>query len=365
VKVIISAGGTGGHIYPAISIINKIKEYDRDSEFLYIGTTNRMEHEIIPNLGIPYLGIEITGLSKNILKSLNSLKLLTKSMKIVKTKIKEFNPDIVIGVGGYVTFPVIYEAHKLGIKTIVHEQNSIPGKSNKILSKYADKILVSLPGSIKYFPQEKTVFTGNPRSSEVVVSKKINKKDLGLSEDKKLVLLVMGSLGSLTINKSLSEIIPKFKEKDYEVIVVTGKNYYDSFKDIKIKNVKIVPFLDNMLQVLKVCDLIVTRAGASTIAEITAIGLPSILVPSPYVANNHQFYNAMELVNAHAACLLEEKDFKSDLLLKDIDLVLNDKKMYKEMHENALKLGKTNSSDEILKIIIGLLGSDLNGENNK
>ena len=365
VKVIISAGGTGGHIYPAISIINKIKEYDKNAEFLYIGTTDRMEHEIIPNMGIPYLGIEISGLSRNISKSLKSLKLLAKSMKIVKHEIKKFNPDIVIGVGGYVTFPVIYEAKKLGYKTLVHEQNSIPGKSNKILSKYTDKILVSLPGSIKYFPKEKVIFTGNPRSSEVVKTKKINKKDLGLSDSKPLVLLVMGSLGSLTINESLLDIIPKFKDKDYEVIVVTGKNYYDRFKSFNIKNVKIVPFLDNMLQVLKVCDLIVTRAGASTIAEITAIGLPSILVPSPYVANNHQFYNAMELVEAEAARLLEEKDFKSDLLLKEIDLVLNDKTLYKKMHDNALKLGKTNSSDEILKIIVGLLGSDLNGEYNK
>ena len=364
-RVIISAGGTGGHIYPAISIINKIKEYDKSSEFLYIGTTNRMEHEIIPEKGIPYLGIEITGLSKNVIKSLKSMKLLTKSMKIVRKKIKEFNPDIVIGVGGYVTFPVIYEAKKLGYKTMIHEQNSIPGKSNRILSKYTDKILVSLPGSIKYFPEEKTVFTGNPRSSEVVKAIKINKKDLGLTESKKLVLLVMGSLGSLTINKCLMEIIPKFKDKDYEVIVVTGKNYYDNFSHVKVQNVKIVPFLDNMLQVLKVCDLIVTRAGASTIAEITAIGLPSILVPSPYVANNHQFYNAMELVDAKAARLLEEKNFESDSLLKEIDVVLNDKKLYKEMHENALKLGRVNSSDEILKIIIDLLGSDLNERNNK
>ena len=364
-KVVISAGGTGGHIYPAISIINKIKEYDKNASILYIGTTDRMEHEIIPKMHIPYFGIEISGLSKNIGKSVKSIKLLTKSLKIVKKKISEFKPDIVIGVGGYVTFPVIYEAHKLGIKTIIHEQNSIPGKSNKLLTKYVDKILVSLPGSIKYFHKDKVVLTGNPRSSEAVKALKINKKELGFHENKKLVLIVMGSLGSFTINKELLEIIPKFKNKNYEVLLVTGKNYYDNFKDIKVDNVKIVPFLENMLNVLKVCDLIVTRAGASTIAEITAIGLPSILVPSPYVANNHQFHNAMELVNANAANLLEEKEFKSDSLLKKIDLVLNDKMLANEMHLNALKLGTINSSDEILKTIINLLGSDLNGENNK
>ncbi len=364
-KIVISAGGTGGHIYPAISIIKKIKEADKNSQFLYIGTTDRMEHEIIPKEGIPYIGIEMKGLSKNIKKSISSLKLLMKSMKIVKTELKKFNPDIVIGVGGYVTFPVIYEAKKLGYKTLIHEQNSIPGKSNKILIKYADKIAVSLPGSIKYFPKEKVIFTGNPRSSEVANAKKIDKKELGLSHDKKLVLIVMGSLGSMTINKELENIIPKFKDKDYEVILVTGKNYYDNFKKYEIKNVKIVPFLDNMLNVLKSCDLIVTRAGASTIAEVTAIGLPSILVPSPYVANNHQFYNAKELVDAKASILLEEKDFNANNLLEKIDYVLNNKTLYKEMHENSLKLGKVTSSEEILKIILNLVGSDLNGENNK
>ncbi|MBQ8892265.1 MAG: undecaprenyldiphospho-muramoylpentapeptide beta-N-acetylglucosaminyltransferase [Bacilli bacterium] len=364
-RVIISAGGTGGHIYPAISIINKIKEYDKSSEFLYIGTTDRMESEIIPKLSIPYFGIEMKGLSKNVTKSFKSLRLLLKSMNIVRNKIKEFNPDIVIGVGGYVTFPVIYEAHKLGYKTMIHEQNSISGKTNRQLAKYASVVAVSLPRSINYFPKEKVVFTGNPRSSEIIKAQPIKKKELGLSDDKKLVLIVMGSLGSMTINEELLDIVPKFKNKNYEVILVTGKNYYDNFKDIKINNVKIVPFLDNMLNVLKVCDLIVTRAGASTIAEITSIGLPSILVPSPYVANNHQFYNAKELVDAGASLMLLERDFKSDSLLEKIDLVLNDKDMSEKMHEASLKLGKPNSSDEILQVIINILGSDLNGEYNK
>ena len=364
-KVIISAGGTGGHIYPAISIINTIKEYDKNSEFLYIGTTNRMESKIVPKRNIPYFGIEMIGLSKNIFKCLKSVNLTLKSMKIVRKKIKEFNPDIVIGVGGYVTFPVIYEAYKLGYKTLIHEQNSISGKTNRLLSKYALKVAVSLPGSLKYFPKEKVIFTGNPRSSEVVLAAPLKKEELKLHKNKKLVLIVMGSLGSMTINKELLNIIPKFQDKDYEVILVTGQNYYDEFKDIKINNVKIVPFLDNMLNVLKVCDLIVTRAGASTIAEITAIGLPSILVPSPYVANNHQYYNAKELVDANASIMIPEVEFKSDSLLEKIDLVLNDKKLYKKMHEGALKLGKTNSNEEILKAIISIIGSETNGEYNK
>ena len=363
-KVIISAGGTGGHIYPAISIINYIKKHDKNAKFLYIGTTDRMECEIIPKLNIPYFGIEIKGLSKNIFKSLKSLKLLLKSNKILKTEIKKFNPDIVIGVGGYVTFPVIYSAHKLGYKTLIHEQNSISGKTNRLLGKYANKVLISMEGSKKFFSEEKTILTGNPRSSEAYEAKKISKNLLGLTDNKKLVLIVMGSLGSLTINNVLIDIIPKFKTKDYEVLLVTGKNYYDKFKNNKLNNVKIVPFLDNMLNVLKVCDLIVTRAGASTIAEITAIGLPSILIPSPYVANNHQYFNALELVNHNAAILLEEKDFNSDLLLQKIDLVLNNQNLRNNLHDNALELGVTNSNELIFKEIKDLIGSDENGEYN-
>ena len=350
-KIIISAGGTGGHIYPAISIINKIKEHDKNAEFLYIGTTDRMEHEIIPSLDIPYVGIKIKGLSKNIFKDIQSVYLLTSSLIKVKKIIKEYNPDIVIGVGGYVTFPVIYTSYKLGYKTFIHEQNSIPGKSNKFLAKYATKIAVSLPGSMKYFPSEKTIFTGNPRSSEAITAKQIKKYEIGLTENKKFVLIVMGSLGSMTINKELERIASSFKNKDYEVMIVTGKKYFDSFKDVKIKNVKIVPFLNNMLNVLKVCDLIVTRAGASTIAEITALGIPSILVPSPYVANNHQLYNAMELVDNKASELILESDFNATNLITKIDNLLNNPKVLKEMHLNAIKLSNPQASELIYKEI--------------
>ncbi len=363
-KVIISAGGTGGHIYPALSIIEKLKEKEKKLEILYIGTINRMEHEIVPEKGIPYVGIEISGLSKNPIKSFKSLFLLQKSFGKVKKVLKEFNPDLVIGVGGYVTFPVIYMAKRLGYKTMIHEQNSIPGKSNKFLIKYTDKIAVSLPGSLKYFPADKVVLTGNPRSSEIQKANPLKKYEIGLTEHKKLVLIVMGSLGSMTINKELETIVPKFKDKDYEVIIVTGKNYFDDFKEYNLKNVKIVPFLNNMLNVLKICDLIVTRAGASTIAEITAIGLPSILVPSPYVANNHQYYNAMELVNNKASILLEEKDFNAGNLLKEIDNVLSNEKLLKKIHTNALKLGKPNSSDLIYQVIKELVGNR-DGRNNQ
>lgn len=354
-RVIISAGGTGGHIYPAISIINKIKEKEPNSEILYIGTTDRMECEIIPKLNIKYVGIEMKGLKKNIVKSVKALYLFKKAISKCRSVIKEFNPDIVLGIGGYITSPVIYSAKKLGYKTFIHEQNSIPGKSNKFLSRYADVIAVSLPGSLKYFDEKKTYLTGNPRSEEALKVKAISKKELHLNEEKKLVMIVMGSLGSLSINNELKKIIPKFTKQDYEVLLITGNKYYNDFNKEVPVNVKIVPFLENMLNVLKKTDLIVTRAGASTIAEITALGLPSILVPSPYVANNHQYYNAKELVDSKAGILLEEKDFNCENLLKSIDLILHNRVLYKTMRENALKLGKVNSSEEIYKLISNII----------
>ncbi len=353
-RVIISAGGTGGHIYPALSILKKIKEKDPKSEVLYIGTIDRMEASIVPKMGIPYVGVNVIGLKKD-LTIFKAAFLFIKAIFKCKKIIKEFKPDIVIGVGGYITAPVIYSAKKLKVKTVIHEQNSIPGKSNTFLQKYTDKVFVSLPGSKKYFKGE-VVLTGNPRSQEAYYAKAMDKKELGFHDDKKLVLIVMGSLGSTTVTNSLLDIIPKFKDKDYEVLIISGKNYIDKYPKDLPKNVKVIPFLDNMVNLLKNVDVMVTRAGASTIAEIVAIGLPSILVPSPYVANNHQYFNAKELVDNNSALLLEEKDFNSDNLLKKIDLLLNNSVLYKEMSENAKKLGVIASCDKIYEEIKKVLG---------
>lgn len=353
-RVIISAGGTGGHIYPALSILNKILEKEPNSEVLYIGTTDRMEAKIVPEMGIPYKGVNVIGLKKDftIFKaSYLFIRAIIKCRKIIK----DFKPDIVIGVGGYITAPVIYSAKKLGIKTVIHEQNSIPGKSNTFLEKYTDKILVSLPGSKEHFSGD-VVLTGNPRSQEAYYAKAMDKKELGFNKDKKLVLIVMGSLGSTTVTNCLLDIIPKFKGKDYEVLVISGKDYFDRYPKDLPENVKVIPFLNNMVNLLKNVDVMVTRAGASTIAEIVAIGLPSILVPSPYVANNHQLFNAKELVKNNSALLLEEKDLNSDNLLKKIDLLLDNSVLYKEISENAKKLSVISSCDKIYEEIKKVLG---------
>lgn len=363
-RVVVSAGGTGGHIFPALAVINKIKEKEPDSKILYIGTTDRMEADLIPKMGIDYVGIEMKGLNrKNLFKNINVVKSLFLGTKKAKKVIKEFNPDIVLGIGGYITYPVITAASSLGYKTFIHEQNSIPGLSNKILKKKATVIGVSLEDSLKYFDKEKTYFTGNPRSEEAINAKSVLKSKYGLSKNKKTVLIVMGSLGSQTVNNKMKDILPQFKNKDYEVLFVTGKNYYNDYINLKNipKNVKVVEFLNDMLGVMKNMDLIISRAGASTIAEITAIALPSILIPSPYVTHNHQYENAKVLESAGASILIEEKDLNGEVLIKNIDKILNDREKYDKMKKVNSALAIKNSATKIYEILRKTINGDKNG----
>ena len=348
-RAIIVAGGTGGHIYPALAILNKIKKMEPDSEFLYIGTSDRMEKDIIPSLDIPFVGIDMEGLNrKNIFANIKVIRLFLKAVKIAREKIREFQPDIVIGAGGYITAPVLYAAHKEKIPILIHEQNSIPGVSNKFIGSFADRICVSLPNSVSLFPKNKVVYTGNPRSEEILSVPKKNKTSLGFKANQKLVVVVMGSLGSTTMTVRIKELIPGFNDKAYQVLVITGKKYYDDYKDIEVSdNVKIVPFMEDLICLLKDSDLIVSRAGASTIAEITAIGLPAILVPSPYVTNNHQYMNAKELEDAGACHIVLEEDFSKTRILQEIDKVFDDLDSYQKMVENSKSLGIKDSATRI------------------
>lgn len=356
-KIAITAGGTGGHIFPALAIINKIKFHDKNSEFLYFGTTDRMEKDIIPEKGIPYIGIQMKGLNrKNILKNITVLKIYLAAIKKAEVELKKFKPDIVIGVGGYITAPVLVAANHLGIKTIIHEQNSIPGVSNKLLSHFVNKICVSFKESEAYFPKKKTIYTGNPRSEEILSMEKGKREDFGFNRKSKFIILVMGSLGSLTMTKKMKELIPSFKDKDYQVLVVTGKNYYDDYKDVKTPtNVKIVPFYD--AKYMKDADLIITRSGASTIAEVTALLLPSIMIPSPYVTHNHQYKNAKALEDKKACKILEEKDFCKENLLSLIDDCFK-KEVYNEMRKNLKEFSCPNSAEAIYKEIMRLVRNE-------
>lgn len=356
-RVIISAGGTGGHIYPALAIVNKIKEHEPDSEFLYIGTHNRMEKDIVPQKGIPFETIEIYGFNRhNLFKNFKVVNALIKSRKKCNKLIKEFNPDIVIGVGGYVTVPVISCAHKLGYKTFIHEQNSIPGKANKYLSKKVNKIGISMKSTLKDFPKAKIVFTGNPCSEDAKKVAPISKSSLGLSEDKKLVLIVMGSLGASSVNEVLVDMLPKVKDS-YEIVFVTGKKDYDEIsKNVFPSNVKVLPYIDGMAGLMKNTDLIVTRAGASTLSEIIALKVPSILIPSPYVPNNHQYINALDLVNVGGADIIEEKKLNSEVLLEKIESLLNDTIKLDNMKNNLSSLGVENSAEIIYNTLKDIIG---------
>ena len=355
-KVIITAGGTGGHIYPALAIIDKIKEKEPKSEFIYIGTTNRMEKDIVPKLGIEYVGIEMYGLSKNIVRDIKVMFLIQKNIKKCKQIMKEFKPDVVLGIGGYVTFPVIKAAKSLHIKTFIHEQNSIPGKSNRMLGRLADKIGVSFKDSVHYFDESKTVFTGNPCSERALATPKIDKTKYGLSKNKKFVLMVQGSLGSSSINAKMLEFLTTIDDEDYEVLYVTGKNSYEEFSKNKFsKNVFVEPYIENLAGLMKDADVIVSRAGASSISEIIALKKLSILIPSPYVANNHQFFNALDVANNRAAVMIEESALTSSVLKNQIDNLLNNLEMQLNMQLNLGKMQKNDSSTVIYETIKDLI----------
>lgn len=356
-RVIITAGGTGGHIYPALSIVKTIKEKEPNSEILYIGTHNRMEKDIVPKYGYHYESLEIYGFSKRyIQRDIKDIGLIIKAKKKCIRLLKEFKPDIVIGVGGYVTFPVILAAHQLKIKTFIHEQNSIPGKSNKMLSKIADKIGVSFSDSLKYFPKEKCLLTGNPCSERALSLTPISKTKYGLHYNKKSVLMVQGSLGSEMMNKKMASFLDSVDNEKYEILYITGKEYYDDYSMLAFsKNVKIVPYVDDLSALLKDIDVVVTRAGASITSELMALGKPSIFIPSPYVANNHQYYNALSIEKVGAGIMIEEKELTPELLKEKINYLLNNTKEVKEMENNLKKMAITNSStiiyEEIKKLI--------------
>ena len=358
-NLIITAGGTGGHIYPALSIIDKFKEKEKDLNVLYIGTHNRMEKDIVPALGIKYESLEIYGFSKTeILRDIKNLYLIKKAKDKCIKIMKEFKPDVVIGVGGYVTYPVISAARSLGIKTFIHEQNSVPGKSNIILSKKVDLVGVSFEESRKYFNKaKKVVYTGNPCSDRALQTAKVDKTSLGFRKIKKLVTIVAGSLGSSTFNNIMKEFLLNVEKEEYQVLYITGKSYYEDFvKNIKFpKNVIVKPYVENLTGVMKDTDLFISRAGAGAITESLALELPTIFVPSPYVANNHQYYNALEIKNKKAALLIEEKDLNANKLKKEINTLFTNKEKYSKLKEHIKKMNTIKSADIIYNEIKDLI----------
>ncbi|RKO63893.1 undecaprenyldiphospho-muramoylpentapeptide beta-N-acetylglucosaminyltransferase [Caldibacillus debilis] len=345
-RLVVSGGGTGGHIYPALAFMKTVREADPNAEFLYIGTEKGLEKSIVGKENIPFETIEISGFKRKL--SPDNVKTAIQFLRGVrrsKALLKRFRPDIVVGTGGYVCGPVVYAAHRLGIPTMIHEQNSVPGLTNKFLSRYVDKIAISFAQSARYFPEEKTVLTGNPRATEVLgFDGKKGLEKLGLAPDKKTVLIFAGSRGARPINEAVLQALPRFAEKDYQILYVTGEVHFEAVYQHYAaaggpKNVFVKPFLHEMQEILSGVDLVVSRAGATTIAEITSLGLPAILIPSPYVTNNHQEKNAMMLQEKGAARVILERELDGGKLAEEIDKILFDENRLEEMKKASKSLG--------------------------
>ncbi|MBU8877725.1 undecaprenyldiphospho-muramoylpentapeptide beta-N-acetylglucosaminyltransferase [Bacillus sp. FJAT-29790] len=357
-KIVVSGGGTGGHIYPALALIREIKKETKDAEFLYIGTEQGLESQIVTRENIPFKSIHITGFKRKL--SLENIKTVYRFLKGVnrsKKMLKEFKADVVIGTGGYVCGPVVYAAAKLGIPTIIHEQNSVPGLTNKFLSKYVDKIAVCFDEAIQFFPAEKVVLTGNPRASEVLGQDGIKGRfSVGLKTNNPVVLIFGGSRGAKPINEAVLKSLTELGEKPYQVLYVTGDAHYEEVKkEVELigspGNVVIKPFIHNMPEVLAGIDLTVARAGATTLAELTSLGIPSILIPSPYVTNNHQEKNARALSDHGAAELLLEKELTGKKLIDQMDQILMDEDKLTKMKMAARELGIPDAAKRLFHLM--------------
>jgi UDP-N-acetylglucosamine--N-acetylmuramyl-(pentapeptide) pyrophosphoryl-undecaprenol N-acetylglucosamine transferase len=357
-KIVISGGGTGGHIYPALALIREIQKETKDAQFLYIGTKNGLESDLVLREGIAFKSINITGFKRKL--SFENVKTIFRFLKGVgdcKKILKEFNPDVVIGTGGYVCGPVVYAAAKLNIPTIIHEQNSVPGLTNKFLSRYVKKIAVCFEEAKDYFPKDKVIFTGNPRASDVIGKDGIKGRlSAGLSTTTPAVLIFGGSRGARPINEAVIKSLSELGEKPYQVLYITGEVHYEDVKkEVELvgnpKNVVIKSFIHNMPEVLAGIDLVVSRAGATTLAEITSLGIPSILIPSPYVTNNHQEKNARSLSDNGAAVLLLEKDLNNKSLVHHIDRILMNADNLKEMKMKSKKMGVPDSAKRLYKLM--------------
>ena len=363
-KIIIAGGGTGGHVFPAIAIANAVKAKDPSADILFVGAQGKLEMEKVPVAGYKIIGLWISGIQrkftiKNFLFPFKLIHSVLKSKQIVK----EFQPDVVIGVGGYASGPILRAANEVGIPTVLQEQNSFAGITNKILARKASAICVAYEGMEKFFPADKIKLTGNPLRSDVTLISDKRKKALeyfGLDPDKKTLAILGGSGGALTLNEAMGGAYDFLSHQtNVQVIWQCGRYYYDRFKTCKVvelDQVEIIPFTDRMDYIYACADVIIARSGALTVSELCLIGKPVILVPSPNVAEDHQTKNAMSLVEKNAALLVKDVDARNILIEKSIAL-LNNERLCISLSTEIKKLAKPNASDDIADIIIKLAGS--------
>lgn len=363
-RVIISGGGTGGHIFPAVSIANAIRDLRPDAKILFVGALGRMEMQRVPAAGYEIKGLPIQGFDrKHLLKNVVVLYKIWKSQRMARRIIKDFRPQVAVGVGGYASGPTLNKAAAMGIPCLIQEQNSYAGVTNKLLAKKAAKICVAYEGMERFFPKEKILLTGNPVRQallETTISRDDAIRSFGFDPSKKTVLLVGGSLGARTINESVLKHLDLVKESDVQFIWQTGKYYYtdisEQLRHQDLPNLKAMDFITDMGTAYRAADLVISRAGASSISEFCLIGKPVILVPSPNVAEDHQTKNAMALSTRGAAIYVKDSEAPATLLQLAVDTVRNEGKL-RSLSENVLKLALPDSANIIAKEVISLAQS--------
>ena len=363
-KFIISGGGTGGHIFPAISIANALKKHLPDAEILFVGALGRMEMERVPAAGYPIKGLPVSGFDrKNMLRNVKVLINLFRSIVKAHGIIRRFKPDVAIGVGGYASAPTLRAASAFGVPTVLQEQNSYAGVTNKLLDKKAKRICVAYEGMDRFFPKDKIVLTGNPvRQDLFSVGPKTKEayQFFNLDSKKKTILVVGGSLGARTVNQSIIAGLEKLAKTDVQLIWQTGKFYIEDARKaaepFASPNLIVTDFVSRMDYAYSIADLVVSRAGASSISELCLLAKPVILIPSPNVAEDHQTQNALALVRKDAAIMIKDIDAKEQLVIKALELIENEEEL-KKLSENIFKLAQKDSADriaeEILKLIKG------------
>lgn len=362
VNIIISGGGTGGHIFPAIAIANELKKRYPEASILLVGAEGRMEMERIPEAGYEIIGLPVKGLNrKRPLSIFHTAKMLLKSLRIAKKILKKEKPNVVIGVGGYASAAILYQATKMKIPTLIQEQNSYAGLTNKILGKKVDTVCVAYDGMERFFPKNKIVKTGNP-VRENLLKQLVNKKEAysyyNIDPNKKTVLIVGGSLGAKTINNSILKNIENFRGKEIQLIWQTGKYYYnsvlESLENKQNENIHLYKFLDRMDLAYAVADLVISRAGALSISELSLLNKATILVPSPNVAEDHQTKNAMTLVEKDAAILVSDALAQEQLVAKIESLIFDNEKL-RELSQNIANFAQREATEDIVNEVIKIM----------
>ncbi|MFA9186780.1 undecaprenyldiphospho-muramoylpentapeptide beta-N-acetylglucosaminyltransferase [Flavobacterium sp. FBOR7N2.3] len=357
-KFILSGGGTGGHIYPAIAIANELKSRFPKAEFLFVGAEDKMEMQKVPQAGYAIKGLWIAGLQRKItlqnmlfpVKLFNSLQ---KSRKIIK----EFKPDVVIGTGGFASGPLLQMANTLGIPTLIQEQNSFPGITNKLLSKKAHTICVAYENLERFFPKGKTILTGNPVRQDLIAIEDKRAEAIAyfnLDANKKTLLVLGGSLGARRVNQLIEKELKSIQDQNVQIIWQCGKLYFEEYKKYNSENVQVVAFIEKMDFVYAAADVIISRAGASSVSELCIVGKPVIFIPSPNVAEDHQTKNAKAIVDKKGALLIKESELESEFSLV-FEALLKDPEKQKQLSENIKKLALPEATkqiaDEIVKLI--------------